>query len=69
VSIDGRQRVAATKEGISNDVTAVAVNNTATLVAFQGRVWKLDGTFSAGQWISPDPSGQLVAGSAPFVPN
>lgn len=69
VSIDGRERVAATKEGISNDVTAVAVNNTATLVAFQGRVWKLDGTFSAGQWISPDPSGQLVAGSAPFVPN
>ncbi len=69
VSIDGRERVAATKEGISNDVTAVAVNNTATLVAFQGRVWKLDGTFGGGQWISPDPSGQLVAGSAPFVPN
>lgn len=69
VSIDGRDRLAATKEGISNDVTAVAVNNTATLVAFQGRVWKLDGTFGDGQWISPDPSGQLVAGSSPFVPN
>ncbi len=69
VSIDGRQRDQATDDGITNDVTAIAAGDNFTLIAFDGRVWKLSGALGAGQWVSTNPQEDVVPGSAPFVPN
>ncbi|MDQ6656777.1 MAG: LpqB family beta-propeller domain-containing protein [Actinomycetota bacterium] len=69
VSIDGSVDSPLTDLNITGDVTDIAVGNGQTLVAFDGRVWKLDGTQSTGEWVSPDPQSLVVEGSSPFLPN
>lgn len=69
ISIDGSVDAPLTDTNITGDVTDVAVGNGQTLAAFDGRVWKLDGSQTTGQWVSPDPQSQVVEGSTPFLPN
>lgn len=69
VSIDGSVDSPVTDTNITGDVTDIAVGNGQTFAAFDGRVWKLDGSQSTGGWVSPDPQSPVVEGSTPFLPN
>lgn len=69
VALDGYGRRAITDQGIFDDVDAVAVApGQPLLVAFGGRVWRLQGSQTDGQWTSPLTDRPFVNGSAPFYP-
>lgn len=68
VSVDGRQITGVTTQNITGDVTAIAVGSRTTYIAFENRVWMLQGNQQSGAWVSADPSRSVLTGSAPFVP-
>jgi hypothetical protein len=69
VSIDGRVATPYTTAGQFDDITAFAVATAEQpLIAFGGRIWRLEGTQTGGQWVSPAPEAAAVNGSAPFYP-
>lgn len=70
VSIDGRDARPVTARGIFGDVDALAVSpvDRASLIAFGGRVWQLEGSVESGQWGTPRPGQPSLSGSAPFYP-
>lgn len=69
VSVDGRSVTPRTDQGIFGDITAIAVDDDNTYIAFGGRIWSLDGSLTSGVWRSPDPKAQSFYGSSPFLPS
>lgn len=69
VSLDGYTRRAISDQGIFDDVESIAVApGQPLLVAFSGRVWRLQGSQADGQWTSPLTDRPFVNGAAPFYP-
>lgn len=72
VSVDGQERRTVTDTNIFGDVSSIAVGsggNGPVLIAFDDRVWKLEGNLRSGSWVSPDPDAAVIPGVAPFIPN
>ncbi|MBM9468218.1 LpqB family beta-propeller domain-containing protein [Nakamurella leprariae] len=69
VSIDGKVATQYTTAGQFDDIAAFAVATAEQpLIAFGGRIWRLEGSPAGGQWVSPAPEAAAVNGSAPFYP-
>lgn len=75
VSVDGQSEDAVTTSQIYGgdvfgDVEAIASSNSGLplLISFNGHVWQLQGSLSAGQWVPPDGR-NWMSGAMPFYPN
>lgn len=69
VSIDGREISPRTTTGIFGTVTALAIDDEHAYISFGNRIWRLSGSLTIGEWVSPDPKIASFDGTAPFLPN